>query len=294
MKKWYIKCPYCMEEILEWAKKCKHCGEFLDGRNNEKEEKEQEKKSRNRYSQLVYYSNNITIHCPNCDYEGVPEKVLKGNWFIWFLLYWFMIIPGIVYSIWRRSGVTCKCPNCSNNMLEITSWVSQTSPNQNQTKKMGCRAWGLIIFAFITIVGIIAWNVAEKMAPKQDLLNTWYNVVDTDELICTDIIWAKIEKITDYVDCSVSASKKSSTIDIINTWIPCITDFSNKYMTTRKEYSCSPAEIISINKLDNMVADFGECGLSTWKSPESDPVGYVEAITKCHAKFVNKFNDLIN
>ena len=25
-----IKCPYCSEQILRTAKKCKHCGEFID------------------------------------------------------------------------------------------------------------------------------------------------------------------------------------------------------------------------------------------------------------------------
>ena len=30
MTKKKIKCPYCSEQILRTAKKCKHCGEFID------------------------------------------------------------------------------------------------------------------------------------------------------------------------------------------------------------------------------------------------------------------------
>ena len=32
-----IRCPYCSEKILSTAKKCKHCGEFLDKEQQSKE-----------------------------------------------------------------------------------------------------------------------------------------------------------------------------------------------------------------------------------------------------------------
>lgn len=37
MEKKTKACPFCWEEILETAVKCKHCGEFLDGRGTQKE-----------------------------------------------------------------------------------------------------------------------------------------------------------------------------------------------------------------------------------------------------------------
>lgn len=33
MKKWYKLCPFCANEIKEWAKKCQYCKEFLDVKN---------------------------------------------------------------------------------------------------------------------------------------------------------------------------------------------------------------------------------------------------------------------
>lgn len=34
-------CPYCSEEIMAGAKKCKHCGEFIDSTLRTAKEKEQ-------------------------------------------------------------------------------------------------------------------------------------------------------------------------------------------------------------------------------------------------------------
>jgi len=37
---------------------------------------------------------------------------MKGNGWIELVLYLFYIIPGIIYSIWRRSGEPNVCPLC--------------------------------------------------------------------------------------------------------------------------------------------------------------------------------------
>lgn len=41
MEKKTKECPFCWEEILETAKKCKHCGEFLDKEENNISDKEE-------------------------------------------------------------------------------------------------------------------------------------------------------------------------------------------------------------------------------------------------------------
>ena len=50
-------------------------------------------------------------HCKNCGYTGEPA--MKGNGWIEFLLYWLYFIPGVFYSIWRRSDSGRNvCPKC--------------------------------------------------------------------------------------------------------------------------------------------------------------------------------------
>lgn len=53
----------------------------------------------------------LQYHCTNCSsYFAYPKK--KGSGWIELVLYLFYIVPGIIYSIWRRSGNSNKCPHC--------------------------------------------------------------------------------------------------------------------------------------------------------------------------------------
>ncbi len=55
--------------------------------------------------------------CKDCGHIGIPEgyKKLRGNFLVSNFL-WLFIIPGLVYSIWRRTGKGC-CTKCSSTAL---------------------------------------------------------------------------------------------------------------------------------------------------------------------------------
>jgi hypothetical protein len=50
--------------------------------------------------------------CTVCGYEGRGKKQLRGSRFMEVLIWTSLVIPGPLYSIWRRSGVVERCPNC--------------------------------------------------------------------------------------------------------------------------------------------------------------------------------------
>ena len=49
--------------------------------------------------------------CNACN-NFTPTALRKGSGWIELILYLFYIIPGIIYSVWRRSGEPTVCPIC--------------------------------------------------------------------------------------------------------------------------------------------------------------------------------------
>jgi hypothetical protein len=49
--------------------------------------------------------------CANCRYQGAPVTVVKGNSWMEMGL-WTLIVPGLVYTIWRMKSREKVCPRC--------------------------------------------------------------------------------------------------------------------------------------------------------------------------------------
>jgi len=55
--------------------------------------------------------------CPRCSTMCEPgEGNIRGNLLIEVLLYFAWILPGVIYSLWRRSGPP-RCPQCDAEMI---------------------------------------------------------------------------------------------------------------------------------------------------------------------------------
>ena len=68
----------------------------------------------------------VEMYCTSCGNVAPATRSLRGNSFITFLLIWFMLIPAIVYSIWRHSGSYDHCSACGKaTMIPLSSPIAQ-------------------------------------------------------------------------------------------------------------------------------------------------------------------------
>jgi hypothetical protein len=60
--------------------------------------------------------------CTVCGYQGKPKLKTKGSIGVELILWLFLIIPGLIYSIWRHTNSYKCCPICGScNMIPLTS-----------------------------------------------------------------------------------------------------------------------------------------------------------------------------
>jgi DNA-directed RNA polymerase subunit RPC12/RpoP len=58
----------------------------------------------------------IVLKCTLCGHKTTDPK-MKGNGWIEIILWLCYIVPGLIYSIWRRSGTQNICPICDKDTL---------------------------------------------------------------------------------------------------------------------------------------------------------------------------------
>ena len=69
------------------------------------------------------------VECNTCNRVGKSE--LKGSFLISFILFWFFaVIPGIIYMVWRRSGLGI-CRHCHS--TEVIPYKASNRKNIDQS-----------------------------------------------------------------------------------------------------------------------------------------------------------------
>lgn len=76
---------------------------------------------------------NKCISCNNCGHTGWSKN--RGNFLITLVLLIFFFVPGVIYEIWRRTGLGI-CENCGSNLV-VPSNQCQKDSKQFQLDGMG-------------------------------------------------------------------------------------------------------------------------------------------------------------
>ena len=66
------------------------------------------------------------LMCTNCGFKGKPKLITKGSILIELVLWICLILPGLIYSIWRHASRYKGCPSCgAANMIPLDSPIAQ-------------------------------------------------------------------------------------------------------------------------------------------------------------------------
>lgn len=92
-------CPYCGGEIVPDMRKCRHCGEFLAT------------------GPSIPPLLRGKMICADCGSHVDGRRAIQGSFLIELCLWIFMLLPGILYSIWRLTTRHRACEKCGSRNL---------------------------------------------------------------------------------------------------------------------------------------------------------------------------------
>jgi hypothetical protein len=62
------------------------------------------------------------LYCQNCGTVAKPKTLTRGSFIIEIFLWLLMIVPGLIYSLWRLTSKQKVCPRCeAPNMIPADS-----------------------------------------------------------------------------------------------------------------------------------------------------------------------------
>jgi hypothetical protein len=155
--------------------------------------------------------------CKNCGYKGEPK--MPGSGYIEIALYFLYVVPGLLYSIWRRQGTSQNiCPACNSpHMIGLESPAARdvssnhqpvaatqiTQPVPLPPKKMNAfiKAFLFILaLGFILpVIGMLSQG-ASSPAPIPALPTAVQNAVIQKTKLQQEALLAKLHKKTDKME----------------------------------------------------------------------------------------------
>lgn len=110
----YTGCPKCGKTILEQAPLCPHCGALF------REATAQDRAAAARRAGGWY--------CTQCGTIGARRTYTKGSFLVEVFLWLLLILPGVIYSVWRLASRYRGCPACgAPHMVPAASPVAQAA-----------------------------------------------------------------------------------------------------------------------------------------------------------------------
>lgn len=116
--------------------------------------------------------------CTSCGYLGESRTITKGNFLIEVILWLFLVVPGLIYTIWRLTSKHSACPKCGNpSMIPVDTPKGQEllksyhkedkalkqiiEERQEEKKKSGFKK-AFIVFILIPIIFMLLVVLSNK------------------------------------------------------------------------------------------------------------------------------------